>query len=112
MRIIISILLNALSFYIGSLLLDGVVLDGLFAAILSGVILGVANAIVKPVLTFITLPITILTLGLFMLVINALIVLLVDALVAGFEVDGFWWALVLGIILSLLNLVYAMFTKD
>ncbi|MGZ5242453.1 MAG: phage holin family protein [Bacteroidia bacterium] len=109
MSLIISLLLNALSIYIGSLLIDGVQLTGIWAAIIAGAVLGVANFIVKPILKILTLPITVLTLGLFLLVVNALVILLVDFFVAGFEIVGFLPALVLGVLIWVLNLTYGMF---
>jgi putative membrane protein len=70
------------------------------------VVLAVLNVFVKPVLVILTIPITIVTLGLFLLVINTLVILLADWLVPGFQVDGFWWALVFSILLSLINGIF------
>lgn len=109
MSLIISLLLNALSIYIGSLLIDGVQLTGVWAAIIAGVVLGVANFIVKPVLKILTMPITVLTLGLFLLIVNALVILLVDYFVDGFEIVGFLPAVILGVLIWALNLIYGMF---
>jgi putative membrane protein len=74
--------------------------------------ISIANVVVKPVLILLTIPITILTLGLFLLVINALIILLVDYIVSGFVVDGFWWALLASLILSVFNSLFDDLTKD
>lgn len=72
-------------------------------ALVVGLVLGLLNAIVKPIMIIVTIPITFLTLGLFLLVINALMILLAEWLVPSFEVDGFWWALALSLFISLLN---------
>ena len=109
MSLIISLLLNALSLYIASLILDGVQIDSIQAALIAGVLLGVANFVVKPILKILALPITVLTLGLFLLVINAAVLLLVDYFVDGFTIHGFVTALILGVIMWVLNLVYGMF---
>lgn len=85
------------------------VVDGWLTALIVGLVLGVLNAIVKPILIILTIPITIVTLGLFLLVINALIIEMADWLVDGFGVDGFWWALALSLFISLLN---SIFEKD
>lgn len=81
--------------------LPGVMIDSFFAALVTAVILGLVNAFLKPILIFLTLPINILTLGLFVLVINAGLILLTAAIVPGFQVDGFLWALLFGIVLSI-----------
>ncbi len=75
----------------------------LLGAVILAVVLGVLNLFVKPVIAILTLPITILTLGLFSLVINALLVLLAAAIVPDFSVGGFWGALFFSIVLSLIN---------
>ncbi len=108
MSLIISLLLNALSLYIGSLIIEGVQLTGVWAAVIAGVLLGAANFIVKPILKILTMPITVLTLGLFLLIVNALVILLVDYFVDGFEITGFLPAILLGILIWVLNLIYGM----
>ena len=104
MRIIItSIVAFALSY-----LLSGIMIDSYWTAILLAIVLAILNALVKPLLILITFPITILTLGLFLLVINALIVLLAEKILSGFEVRSFWWALLFGVLLSgLTSLMYS-----
>ncbi|MBI4991142.1 phage holin family protein [Candidatus Gottesmanbacteria bacterium] len=103
MQIIVNLLLNALAVLISAYLLPGVKVDGYFTAIVVAVVLGIVNAILKPILILFTLPITILTLGLFTFVVNALMILLVSSLVPGFHVRGFWWALIFSLVLSLVN---------
>jgi putative membrane protein len=68
-----------------------------------GLVLGIANAVVRPILVVLTLPITILTLGLFLLVVNGLMVLLVSKLMDGFSVDSFWWAMITAIIVTIVG---------
>lgn len=74
--------------------------DSAWTAVILAVILSLLNVFVKPILIFFTLPITLVTLGLFLLVINAIIILIAAKLVPGFRVDGFWWAMLFSIILS------------
>jgi putative membrane protein len=107
MRIIISILLNALSLYIGAWLIKGVALNSPWTAIIAGIILGLANITIKPLLNLFALPITILTLGFFILIINAIVLLIVAFLVPGFIISGFFSAFLLGLLLLVLNLLYA-----
>lgn len=83
--------------------LPGVAVSSFLTAILVALVLAVLNALLKPILVILTIPITIITLGLFLLVINALMVLLADALIPGFNVDGFLWALIFSICLSLVS---------
>lgn len=105
MRLLISLILNGILVYFTAWLLDGVFVDGFLLAILVGLVLGLVNSIIRPIITLLTLPITILTLGLFLLVINAAMVLLVDWMIPGFEVAGWWSALFFAIVLALLNLI-------
>jgi len=105
MRLLLRITLNTLAVVVAARILPGVHVDGLLTALIVAVVLGVINAVVKPVLVFLTLPATILTLGLFLLVINAAMVELVSWLVPGFTVAGFWWALGFSLIVSLVGSV-------
>lgn len=83
----------------------------LVAALVTAVVLGLLNVFLKPILVILTLPVNILTLGLFTLVINALIIMLVSYVVPGFQVGGFVSALLFSIILSLVNMAFGMFAK-
>lgn len=105
MNFIIKLFLNSLAVVIASLLLSsGVHIEGWGNAVLLAAVLVLLNASVKPLLVFFTLPFTLFTLGLFLLVINASIILIADWILGdGFTVDSFWWALAFSIILSLLN---------
>ena len=104
MNFLLKILVNALEVLITSYLLrKGVYVDGMVSAIVVAAVLVVLNTLVKPVMIILTLPVTILSLGLFLLVINACIILIASAIVPGFHVDGFWWALLFSLILSVIN---------
>lgn len=104
---IIRFLLSGLAVLLASYLLPGVDVDHFGYALLVAAGISLANILVKPVLILFTIPITIVTLGLFLLAINAIIILLVDYFVPGFNVDGFWWALAFSLVLSIFN---SMFT--
>ncbi|MCL4338504.1 phage holin family protein [Patescibacteria group bacterium] len=103
MGIIINLLTNGLAVVISAYLLPGVRVDGYLTAVMVAIVLGILNAIIKPILLIFTLPINILTLGLFTFVINAFIILIASSLVAGFHVLNFWWALLFSLILSIIN---------
>ena len=109
---LIRFLLSGLAVLLTAYLLPGVEVKHYGYALLVALVLSVANVLVKPILIVFTIPITVITLGLFLLVINALIIMLVDYLTPGFQVDGFWWALAFSLILSLFNSLFADLTKD
>ncbi|UTW62305.1 phage holin family protein [bacterium SCSIO 12741] len=97
------VLLLSISVYATAWLLPGIHLDGFWTGIIVALVLALLNAWVKPLLIIITIPITVLTLGLFLLIINVFVIQLADYLINGFWVDGFWWALAFSLILSLLQ---------
>ena len=99
MRIIVS---SVIAFGL-SYILEGIKFDTFWTAIIVALVLAILNAIVKPLLILLTLPITLFTFGLFLFVINAFIILFAEKLVSGFHVDGFWWALLFSLLLSLLT---------
>ncbi len=105
MKMLIKLIAGMVSVGISSYILPGVRVTGAMPALLAAILLGVVNAFIKPILLILTLPINLLTLGLFSFVINALLILLVDALVPGFEVDGFLSALLFSLVLSLVSSV-------
>jgi putative membrane protein len=109
MRIILHWFLRALAIMITAYLLPGIVLKSFFVALVVAVVLGIFNTILKPILIVLTLPITILTLGLFTVVINAGLIMLTSKIVDGFYVKGFWWALLFSLILSLVNAILHAF---
>jgi putative membrane protein len=112
MNWIIRFLLNGLAVVLTAYLLPGVDLTDYWTALIVALVLSIANIFVKPILIVLTIPITILTLGLFLLVINALIILMTDYLVDGFDVNGFWWALLFSLILSIFNSLFDDLTKE
>jgi putative membrane protein len=99
------LLINAAALLLIAWLYDGVKVDGWFAAIVAAFILGILNAVIRPLLIILTLPVTILTLGLFIFVINALLFWLVSAAVDGFQVGGFWAAMLGSILFSVITLI-------
>ncbi len=105
MKFIIKIVISAFAVLATSSILKGVHIDNFLTALIVAIILSFLNAIVKPILILFTIPITIFSFGLFLVVINAAMILLTDKLVDGFSVDGFWWALLFSIILSLVTWV-------
>ncbi|NJN42742.1 MAG: phage holin family protein [Flammeovirgaceae bacterium] len=112
MNALIRFLLSGLAVLLTAYLLPGVSVEHYGYALLVAVVLSLANIFVKPILIIFTIPITVVTLGLFLLVINAVIILLVDYFVPGFQVDGFWWALAFSLILSIFNSMFSEFTKE
>lgn len=100
MKTLINIFFTTVFVLLLANLLPGVRVTGWGSALLVAVVLGLLNIFIKPILVLFTLPATIFTLGLFLLVINAIIILLCDYLVPGFDVRGFWWALLFSLILS------------
>jgi len=111
MAMLINWLLAALAIMATAYLLPGVSLSGFVPALVTALVLGLVNAFIKPVLLLLTLPINILTLGLFTLVINALLIMLVSKLVSGFQVQGFWWALVFSVVLTVVNWGLSIFKQ-
>lgn len=103
MKIIIKLLITAVVAYFLPKILSGVQVADFTSAIIFAIVLGLLNLIVRPILSLLSLPITILTLGLFSLVINALIILLADKFTEGINVDGFWWALIFSVALSVIT---------
>ena len=107
MNFIIRLLITAISAFILSKVLTGVHFDGFMSTVIFAIVLGILNLIVKPILSILSLPITIITLGLFSFVINALIILLADYLMDSMQVAGFWWALLFSILLSLVTSAFS-----
>ena len=87
-------LLNAVALLAVAYLLPGIAVASFGSALIAALVLGLLNTIIKPILVFLTLPITILTLGLFLLVINALVFWFAGSILSGFKVNGFWWAMI------------------
>mgnify|MGYP003574979254 CR=1 FL=1 len=100
MKTLISIFFSTVFVLILAHIMPGIHVDGWATALIVALVLGLLNIFIKPILILFTLPATIFTLGLFLLVINAVIIMLCDELVPGFKVDGFWWALLFSLVLS------------
>src|SRR5690606_12635139 len=101
MNFILKVLITGLIAYLLQNILSGVHFADMKTAALFALVLALLNAIVKPILVILTIPVTVFTLGLFLLVINAFMVLLAESFFQGAKVDGFWWALAFSILLSL-----------
>ena len=105
-------LLNALALAVVAAVVPGIHADGVAPTLIAALVLGILNAIVRPILLLLTLPINILTLGLFTFVINAVMLLLTGSLVRGFTVDGFGAALLGALVLSLASFLLNLFVTD
>tara|TARA_R110000868_G_scaffold1635_12_gene13162 strand:+ start:7456 stop:7806 length:351 start_codon:yes stop_codon:yes gene_type:complete len=112
MNLILRILLSAIAVVILAKILPGVGVDSYTTAIIVAIVLSLLNFIVKPILVILTLPVTILTLGLFLLIINAIIILLADYFIDGFQVNNIWWALLFSLLLSFLQSIFYSFLND
>ena len=110
--LIIRLVLNALAVYLTSKLLSaGVTVDSYAAALVVAVVLGLINTFIKPVLNVLTLPVTIMTLGLFTLVLDALMVMLADYFITGFSVASFLWAVLFSLVLSIISSILYKLAK-
>lgn len=112
MSFLIQWVISGAAIIITAYLLPGVAVEGFLAALVTALILGLINAIIRPILILLTLPLNILTLGLFTLVINALLIMLAATIVPGFAVQGFWWALLFGIVLAIVNFALSPLLKS
>lgn len=112
MQMLMRWVVSALVVLAAAYLLPGVHVLDFVTALVIAVVLGVINAILRPILVILTLPITVVTFGLFLLVINALLVMLTTYVVPGFRVDSFWWALLFGLIVSIFNASVSMLFKS
>ncbi|NMM49320.1 phage holin family protein [Marinigracilibium pacificum] len=112
MKFIFKIIITALAVFAGAYIIPGVHTESFSVALILALVLTVLNVTIKPLLVILTIPITIVTLGLFLLVINALIILLADYLVSGFSVSGFWTALLYSIVVSIMVSIFESFDKD
>ena len=101
--ILLQLAVAGLAVLFTAYLLPGISVDDFLTGIVIAALLALLNLTVKPVLIFLTIPITLITLGLFLLAINAFLVIIASSIIPGFTVDGFWWALLFSLILSLVN---------
>ena len=112
MALLINLLINSLAVGITAYLLQGgVTIESFSTTIVVAIVLGVLNTFIKPILSLLALPNTVITLGIFSFIINGLIILLASNIVPGFRVDGFLWAVLFSIVLSVVSSVLGMFTK-
>lgn len=112
MGLLISLILNTLALIITAYIVPGFQVDSFTSALLAAIVLGIINTFIKPILVFLTLPLTVVTLGLFIFVVNAIVLRLTTFFVPGFMVDG-WMAAILGaIVLSLASTILSMLVKD
>ncbi len=105
MTILLRVLWNAIGLLLIAKYVPGITVDSFYTAVIAAVILGLFNAILKPILVLLTLPITLLTLGLFSLVINAALFLFAASFVEGFAVASFWYALLGSLLMSLISTI-------
>lgn len=99
------LLINSIVIFLGAYLLEGVKVKSFLTAVGVAILLAILNTLVKPFILILTLPLTIVTLGLFILVINAWILMIIDKLIDGFSIKGFWWAVLYSIFISIANAV-------
>lgn len=112
MKLIVRVLVTSILVLLISHFMKGVHVASFTTALLVAVVLGLLNIFVKPILVFFTMPITFFTLGLFLLIINGLIIILCSTIVGGFNVDSFFTALLFSIILSVSQSIVNLFLKD
>ena len=112
MGFLLRVVVNALAIMLAAALLPGIQVDGLVPALAAGVLLGLVNAVVRPVLLILTLPITLVTLGLFLLVLNGLCFWLVASLVKGVTVSGFWSAFFGALLVSIVSGIMTALISD
>jgi len=111
MRFLIHWLVIALALWVTAYLLPGVTVESYQALAIAAIVLGLVNALIRPILTILTLPITILTLGLFYLLVNGFTFLLAAKLVPGFHVAGFWWSVLGALLVSAISAFVGMFAS-
>jgi putative membrane protein len=112
MGFLIRVLVNALAIFLTAAVVPGIEIRGALAALGAGLVLGLVNAVVRPVLLILTFPLTLLTLGLFLFVLNGLCLWLTSLVVKGFEVQGFWAAIFGALIVSVVSWVLTAFLSD
>jgi putative membrane protein len=98
-----GLLINTISIFVVSYVLSGIQIDSFVTALIVAVVMAVLNVTLKPFLIVITFPLTVITFGLFLLVINVLILYAAEALIGGFHIVGFWWALAFSFLVSFVN---------
>jgi len=112
MGLLLRWLILTVAIIVASYLLEGIHISGFFSAFFAAAILGILNALFRPILIILTLPINILSLGLFTFVINALMLMMVSGIISGFEVHGFWTAVFGSLIISVISWLLNSFISD
>ena len=112
MKTLLKLVLTAIAVLVLANVLPGMYVDSFWTSLVVAVVLALLRFIVKPILVLLTLPITVLTLGLFLLIINAVIILMADYLVSGFGVENIWYALIFSLLLSLFQSILFGLIKD
>ncbi|MBF0664160.1 MAG: phage holin family protein [Brevundimonas sp.] len=112
LRFIVQFLVTCLALWLAAQIVPGVAFSDTTTLLLAAVLLGIANAIVRPVLTFLTFPLTLLTFGLFLLVVNAAVIGLVAVLLGGFVVDGLWAGIGAAIVTGVVSWIAGWFISD
>jgi len=109
---VLKFFLNGIAVMLTAWLLPGVHVEHFGYALLTAFMLSLANTFLKPLLIILTLPITIFTLGIFLLFVNTIVILIAENFIPGFQVDGFWWAFLFSLIMSVFNSMIKDLTKD
>lgn len=112
MQIIVALLINAIALLFTAYLVPGFVIADFTSALLAAIVLGVVNTFIKPVLSFITAPLTVVTLGLFTFVVNAIVLFIVSAVVPGLQIEGWLPAILGAIVLSIISTILNSVLKD
>lgn len=111
-RLILRWVINAIALFIVTYLVKGITVESLPVLFIAALVIGLANAIIKPIVFWLTLPLTIVTLGLFLIVINGLMLEIAAWVVPGFTIDSFWSAMIGGIILGIISLLTGWIGKE
>ena len=98
-----NLVINTLSIFAVSYVLSGIQIDSLVTALILAVVMAVLNVTLKPLLILITIPLTIVTFGLFLLVVNVLVLYAAEAMIGGFAIAGFWWAIAFSLLVTFVN---------
>jgi putative membrane protein len=112
MGFLVRVLVNAMAILVAAAVVPGIEVSGVAATLGAGLVLGLVNALIRPILLILTLPLTLLTLGLFLFVLNALCLWLTSALVKGFTVHSFWAALFGALLVSVVSWLLTAFLSD
>lgn len=112
MYFFLRLLLSSVSVFLAAYLLPGIHIENFLTAIIVALVIAFLNSLVKPLFVILTIPITVLTFGFFLLVINAIIILLTEWIVSGLVIDGFWWAFLFSIVLSIISYLLGISGKE